>query len=140
MSGSYPLLLLASSFVLRRTFDAACRLAGTEINIAFESSVPHTLLTMAERGRGLAIVPSALRIDRYPRLRIARVNHQGKALREPLANFWDRRRQQPAYASAFCEMLADYAHEAFPIARPSHPKRDPSSRRTSRKPRKSGPR
>ena len=39
-----PLLLLDGSFVFRRTFDAACRLAGFQPNIKFESRGPHTLL------------------------------------------------------------------------------------------------
>jgi LysR family nitrogen assimilation transcriptional regulator len=136
---AYPLLLLDTSFIFRRTFDAACRLAGIEVNIAFESRVPHTLLEMAEKGHGVAIVPSALRIDRYPLLRIARVTYQGKALREPLAIFWDKRRPLPAYASAFCEMLADYAGEVFPISRPSEPKRGATMRRGTRRPAKVTP-
>ena len=57
----YPLLLLDSSFVFRRNFDAACRLAGFTPNIRFESRGPHTLLAMAERGHGVAVIPSALR-------------------------------------------------------------------------------
>ncbi len=124
---AYPLLLLDTSFIFRLTFDAACRLAGIEVNIAFESRTPHTLLTMAERGHGVAIVPSALRLDRYA-LRIAQITYKGKALREPLAIFWDKRRPLPAYASAFCEMLVDYAREVFPIARPSQSKRDATAR------------
>ena len=136
---AHPLLLLDTSFIFRRTFDAACRLAGIEVNIAFESRVPHTLLTMAEKGHGVAIVPSALRIDRYPLLRIARVTYQGKALREPLAIFWEKRRPLPAYAAAFCEMLAEYAREVFPISRPSEPKRGAKMRRKTRRPKKASP-
>ncbi len=119
------LLVLDTSFVSRRTFDATCRLAGIEANIAFESRTPHTLLAMAERGHGVAIVPSAVRIDRYP-LRIARVTYRGKPLREPLAIFWDKRRPLPKYAAAFCAMLSQYVREVFPISRPS--RRAPSSR------------
>ncbi len=115
-----PLLVLDTSFVTRRTFDATCRLAGIEANIVFESRTPHTLLAMAERGHGVAIVPSAVRIDRYP-LRIVRVTYGGKPLREYLAVFWDKRRSLPSYATAFCDMLAEYAREVFPISRPSEP-------------------
>ncbi|MBL0168615.1 MAG: LysR family transcriptional regulator [Propionivibrio sp.] len=115
-----PLLVLDTSFVSRRTFDATCRLAGIEANIVFESRIPHTLLAMAERGHGIAIVPSAVRIDRYP-LRIVRVTYEGKPLREYLAVFWDKRRSLPSYATAFCDMLAEYAREVFPISRPSEP-------------------
>jgi DNA-binding transcriptional LysR family regulator len=114
----YPLLLLDGSFVFRRNFDAACRLAGFQPSIKFESRTPHTLLAMAERGHGVAIIPSALRTDRHT-LRIVGVTYRGKSLREPLAIFWDRRRPLPRYASAFCEMLAAYIRGVFPISRPS---------------------
>jgi DNA-binding transcriptional LysR family regulator len=137
---AYPLLVLDTSFVSRRTFDASCRLAGIEANIVFESRTPHTLLAMAERGHGVAIVPSAVQIDRY-RLRILRVTHKCKPLREPLAIFWDKRRPVPPYAMAFCTMLAEYAREVFPISRPSEPKRGGAARRTvTGQPRRATPR
>ena len=117
-----PLLLLDGSFVFRRTFDAACRLAGFQPNIKFESRGPHTLLAMASRGHGVAIIPSALQTDRYA-LRIVGVTYRGKPLREPLAVFWDKRRPLPRYATAFCELLARHMRDVFPITRPSEPKR-----------------
>ena len=49
----YPLLLLDSSFGVRKTFDAACRLAGVKPNIFLESRTPHALLALAEAGGGL---------------------------------------------------------------------------------------
>jgi DNA-binding transcriptional LysR family regulator len=115
---AYPLLLLDRNFVSRRTFDATCRLAGIDVNIVFESRTPHTLLAMAEKGHGVAIVPSAVRIDRYP-LHVARVTYRGRPLRERLAIFWDKRRPLPRYAAALCEMLADHVRELLPISRPS---------------------
>jgi DNA-binding transcriptional LysR family regulator len=125
---AHPLLVVDTSFVTRRTFDGACRLAGIDPNIVFESRTPHTLLAMAERGHGVAIVPSAVQIDRYA-LRILRVTHLGKALREPLAIFWERRRPLPRYAVAFCELLAEHVREVFPISRPSGPKSATMTRR-----------
>ncbi len=119
---SHPLLLLDTSFVSRRTFDATCHLAGVEPNVTFESRTPHTLLAMAEKGHGVAIVPSAVRVARYP-LRIVRVTYQGKPLREPLALFWNRRRPLPSYATAFCAMLAQHVRDVFPISRPSEARR-----------------
>ena len=116
--GGQPLLLLDSEFIVRRTFDAACRLAGLRPNIRFASRAPHTLLALAEAGHGVAIIPSQLRTNRY-RLNIAEVTHGGKTLREPLAMLWDRRRPLPAYATAYCEMLGEYVREVFPITRPS---------------------
>lgn len=112
------LLLLDTSFVSRRTFDATCRLAGIAANVAFESRTPHTLLAMAEKGHGVAIVPSAVQIDRY-RLRITQVTYHSQPLREPLALFWDKRRPLPRYATAFCTMLAQYVRDVFPISRPA---------------------
>jgi DNA-binding transcriptional LysR family regulator len=117
----YPLLAEDPAFVFRRTFDAACRLAGLEPNIVFESRAPNALLAMAEAGHGVAIIPSGLRTQRYA-LRIVGVTHQGKPLRQPLAIFWDKRRPLPRYATAFCKMFADYVREVFPITRPSEPK------------------
>jgi DNA-binding transcriptional LysR family regulator len=114
----YPLLLLDSSFVFRRNFDAACRLAGFQPNIRFESRGPHTLLAMAERGHGVAVIPSALRTDRHA-LRIVGLTYRGNPLREPLAVFWDKRRPLPRYATGFCEMLAEHIRKEFPITRPT---------------------
>ena len=125
-----PLLLLDGSFVFRRTFDAACRLAGFQPNIKFESRGPHTLLAMASRGHGVAIIPSALQTDRYA-LRIVGVTYRGKPLREPLAVFWDKRRPLPRHATAFCELLARHMRDVFPITRPSEPKRVATVRRTA---------
>ncbi len=119
----HPLLMLDTSYIFRRTFDAACRLAGLEPNIVFECRTPHTLLAMAEGRHGVAIVPSTLQAHRYA-LRIVRLTYQGKPLREPLAVFWDKRRPLPPYATAFCRMLSVYAREVFPITRPSEPKPD----------------
>lgn len=117
----YPLLLLDSAFVIRRTFDAACRLAGLKPNILFESRVPQTLLALAEAGHGVAIIPTALRTHRH-NLRIVRVTYRGKPLREPLTILWDKRRPLPPYATVFCEMWAEHVREVFPITRPREPR------------------
>jgi DNA-binding transcriptional LysR family regulator len=102
---AWPLLLLDTEFIFRRTFDAACRLAGVAMNIKFESRTPHPLLAMAREKHGVAVIPSVLPVDRS-RLRVFNVNFHGKPLSEPLAIFWDKRRTLPRYAAGFCEMLA----------------------------------
>ena len=113
-----PLLLLASDFMVRRAFDAACRLAGITPNIRLASRAPHTVLALAEAGHGVAIIPSQLKADRY-NLRIVRITCHGRPLREPLAMLWDRRRPLPRYGVTYCEMLREYAREIFPITSPS---------------------
>jgi DNA-binding transcriptional LysR family regulator len=105
---SVPLLLLDTGYIFRQIFDAACRLTKIQPNLAFESRTPHTLLTMAERGVGVAVVPSTMRTERY-RLKVARVTHRGETLKEPLSIFWDTRRSLPRYATTFCETLATYS-------------------------------
>jgi DNA-binding transcriptional LysR family regulator len=114
----YPLLLLESSFVVRNTFDAACRLAGLKPNIFIESRSPQGLLALAEAGHGVAIVPSVLPTHRY-RLRIVRITHRRRPLCEPFAALWDKRRMLPAHAKDFCEALAAYMQKVFPISHPA---------------------
>ena len=123
----HPLLLLDSGFSIRRTFDAACRLARLKQDVVFESRAPHTLLALAEAGQGVAIIPSAMRTHPY-RLRRASVTFRGEPLREDLVMFWDRRRSLPRYATAFCEMLVAHVKAGAPGARPSRPARDHASK------------
>jgi DNA-binding transcriptional LysR family regulator len=118
---SYPLLVLETGFSVRRTFDAACRLAAIKPNILFESRAPHTLLALAKAGHGVAIIPSTLRVHQLD-LQILRVTYRGRSVREPLTFFWDKRRPLPRYAAAFCEMCAEHVRKVFPITRPSKPR------------------
>src|SRR5438552_8272507 len=115
---SYPLLLLDSGYSVRRLFNAACRLADVAPNILLESRAPHTLLALAEAAQGVAIIPSVLRTDRY-RLKIVRVTHRRKPLRDRYVIQWDKRRPMPSYAQNFCAALAEYMREVLPITQPS---------------------
>jgi DNA-binding transcriptional LysR family regulator len=114
----FPLLLLEPGYSVRVQFNAVCRLANVKPNILFESRAPHILLALAEAGQGIAIIPSLLRTDRFA-LRIVRVTHRGKPLQEGLVVQWDNRRPILPYAKAFCEALAEYMREVFPITQPS---------------------
>jgi DNA-binding transcriptional LysR family regulator len=110
----HPLLQATTEFLMRKHFDAACRMAGFTPNYILECRSPHALLALAEAGHGVAIIPSALRVNRY-RLRRLRVLYRGKPIDEPLAMMWDKRRALPAYAKVFCEMLAEQVRKAFPL-------------------------
>jgi DNA-binding transcriptional LysR family regulator len=114
----YPLLLLESSFEVRKTFDAACRLAGLKPEVFVESRTPHALLALAEAGHGVAIVPSVLPTHRY-QLCVARITHRRRPLRRPLNALWDSRRVLPQHAKGFCEFLNAYMCEVFPISQAS---------------------
>jgi len=112
-----PLLLLDTGFGFRRAFDAACRLARFEPRIRYESRSPHTLLALAEAGQGVAIVPSALRTDRYA-LRIFGLSYLRKPLRQALTIISDRRRHLPPFAEAFCTMWVEHVTDTLPMSRP----------------------
>ncbi len=117
---SHPLLLLGTGSVFRRLFDAVCRLAGLEPNVKFESQTPHTLLAMAESGGTACCHPvdaahAALCLAvRQPDLSWQGVARAAGGLLGPAAAL-------PPYATGFCEMLAAYVREVFPITRPSEP-------------------
>lgn len=103
-----PLLLLNTAFGFRRAFDATCGLAGVRCDIRFESGSPHTLMALAEAGHGVAVIPSALRADRYA-LRIQAITYRGQRLRERLTILWDKRRTLPPFARAFCDLWTSQA-------------------------------
>src|SRR5215471_2107053 len=115
---NHPLLLLDTGYSVRRLFNAACRVADVEPNILLESRAPHTLLALAEAGQGIAIVPSVLRTDRY-NLKVARVTHRRRPLRDRYVIQWDKRRPMPSYAQNFCTALAAYMRGVLPVTRPS---------------------
>jgi LysR family transcriptional regulator, nitrogen assimilation regulatory protein len=120
----YPLLLLDSSFGVRNTFDAACRLAGFKPNIFIESRSPQALLALAEAGHGVAIMTSVLSTHRY-RLRMVRITHRRRPLREPIGAHWDKRRALPLYAKDFCESLAAHMREVYQVSQPAKQERRP---------------
>jgi DNA-binding transcriptional LysR family regulator len=107
------LLLLDSGFLVRKTFDAACRIAKLKPNIAMESRAPTNLLALAEARHGIAIIPSVVPTHRYA-LHVARVIHERKPLREPLSVVWDKRRALPRYARDFSELLAAHMRRMVP--------------------------
>jgi DNA-binding transcriptional LysR family regulator len=129
----YPLLLLDSSFLVRNTFDAACRLAGLKPNIFIESRSPQGLLALAEAGHGVAIVPSVLSTHRY-RLQIIHISHRGRPLRSQVGAHWDKRRTLPPYAKDFCEALAAHMRVLFPISQPAKPRRGASTKGATQRP------
>jgi DNA-binding transcriptional LysR family regulator len=114
----HPLMLFDSTYAFRKSFDAACAIAGVEPNVVLESRAPHTLLALAEAGHGVAIIQTAVPTVRY-KLRIVRITHRRKPIRLPMAAIWDNRRTLPRYAVAFCRLLDEHMRKVFPMARPS---------------------
>jgi DNA-binding transcriptional LysR family regulator len=134
---SYPLLLQDSGFVLRKTFDAVCRLARLTPNILIESRAPHALLALAEAGLGVAIIPSTIRTHRFT-LRLVRITYKRKPLRDPQAVVWDRRRVLPRYAKDFCDLLAGHMRRLFPVKPLSASKADAAEKKSGGRARHKG--
>jgi len=111
---AHPLLLLDSGFLVRRTFDATCRVARVKPDVRTESRAPSNLLALAEAGHGVAVIPSVVATHRY-KVRVARITCGGKPIREPLCVAWDRRRALPRYAVAFSQLLAAHMSKHVPF-------------------------
>ena len=100
----HPLLLLDPSFVFRRVFDAACRLAQLKPNIFVESHTPQTLLALAEAGHGVAVIPSQLQTRHY-RLRIVAADLSRSAAANTDGHFMG----QTAPTASLCDDILRHA-------------------------------
>lgn len=108
-----PLLLLSREFGSRQLFDAACRIAHVQPRVVLESREPHSLVTFAEAGQGIAVVPSTVRFV-SKRIHIAPLVQGGKTLGTWAGLTWDPRRALPVYATSFIEELTAYAAHSAP--------------------------
>jgi DNA-binding transcriptional LysR family regulator len=108
------LLLVNSGFATRKVFDAACRLEHLEPDVFIESGATPTLISLAEAGHGVAIVPSTARVDRR-KLRVARISCRNKPLQVEAAVIWEKRRSLPRYAAGFFESFAAHLREILPF-------------------------
>ena len=100
--------MLDRSYATRNVFDAACHLADVKPSIFFESRSVGALLAMAERGHGVAIVPSVLKnlpADIGTKL----VTHRDEPLPLKVAVIWDRRRTTSRHAEQFARAFAQDA-------------------------------
>jgi len=111
-----PLLLVNSRFATRKVFDAACRVEHLEPDVFIESGAAPTLISLAQAGHGVAIVPSTVQIDRR-KLRVACVSCRNKPLQVKLAVIWEKRRPLPRYAAGFVESFAAHLRETFSLTR-----------------------
>ncbi len=57
-----PVLVLGGSFGSRRLFDTTMEAAGLSPHIAFESSAPDAVLSLAAAGHGVAVLPSSVQV------------------------------------------------------------------------------
>jgi LysR family cyn operon transcriptional activator len=108
-----PLLLLSTEFGSRQIFDAACRIAQVHPRVVLESREPHSLISLAEAGQGIAVVPSTvLFVSRA--IQIMPIVQDGKSLGVWGGLAWDPRRALPAYATTFVDDLTAYVARRAP--------------------------
>jgi DNA-binding transcriptional LysR family regulator len=107
------LLLLGREFQTRVLFDEACQAAYFEPSVRLESRSPQSLVALAEAGHGIAIVPSAVRLD-ASRVAIAGLLDGRQPLGLWVHAVWDPRRYLPTYAQGFISMLDDYTKTSYP--------------------------
>ena len=79
---------------------------------------------------GVAVIPSVVQTHRYE-LRLARITHERKPLREPLAVVWDKRRELPRYVQDFRETLAAHMRELATVTRQPDSKLEGLNKRRS---------
>ena len=127
---SYPLLLQDSGFVVRKTFDAVCRLARLKPEHS-DREPRAACFASTRRSRAWHRDHSIDHTDLSIPLRIVRITYKRKPLRDPQAVVWDKRRVLPRYAKDFCELLAAHMRKLFPIRPLSAPKVDGAAK-TSR--------
>jgi DNA-binding transcriptional LysR family regulator len=105
-----PVLLLHDGYMTRQVFDSACKLAQVQPHIVLESGAPQTILALAAKRLGIAVVPSTVLIDRLE-LQVAQVTHSGTPLAMRASVCWNRGRHMAPYAVRFVETLIETAKE-----------------------------
>lgn len=108
-----PLLLLRQGFGTRELFDGACRVARVRPNVVLEAGDPQSLIALAEAGRGVAVVPSTVRLTGRS-VRALPILHAGTSLGTWGWIVWDPRRFMAAYAMSFVDELVQHTRRAFP--------------------------
>ena len=106
-------LLLRRDFASRLRFDAACEAARVHPHVLLEAGDPHSLVSLARGGHGIAIVPSTTVFSRGG-LHVAPLVRGGRAVGGSTAAVWDARRHLPVYAQAFVDSLFAYTRRAYP--------------------------
>jgi DNA-binding transcriptional LysR family regulator len=128
-----PLLALTRAFASRHWLENACRSVAIEPRVAFESSSPHTLVSLALAGHGTAVVPSPVTLpaDTTPCLPVV---SKGKAIGAWATIARYPSRYQPPYVEDFISGLLDHVAEDYPNKRIldgspplQRPKRQPPS-------------
>jgi DNA-binding transcriptional LysR family regulator len=108
-----PLLLLRRDFGSREWFDAACSVGHIQPRVLLESSAPHTLISLAATGYGLAIIPSNAQVPRGA-VRAVPLIHRGVSVGKWAIIAWDSERFVAPYAAQFVEEIVAQCRRDYP--------------------------
>ena len=108
-----PLLVLRREFGSREWFDAACQVARIRPRLLLESAAAQTLVALASKGRGIAILPSNVTLPRGA-VRALPLLHRGASLGRWQVVAWDPQRFLAPYAQQFVDELAASVQRVFP--------------------------
>lgn len=81
----HPLVSLPAGTGLRACLDETCIKAGIRPEVAFEAADPRTLIALAERGLGVALVPDTVAAAASEGVRVLRIQSPGMTARLALA-------------------------------------------------------
>lgn len=99
-----PLLLLNRSHFTRELLESACRAEGCQPRPTLESGSPHTLLTIAESGQGVTVVPH-LGGAAGGSLVAHDIEHRGAPLYLQMSAIWSSVMPLPSYGERFITHL-----------------------------------
>ena len=107
-----PLLLLNRTFGSREWFDSACNVARIRPRVLLESAAPHTLVALAGKDYGIAVVPSNVALPMG--VHALPLVQRGASIGRWLTVAWDPRRMLAAYAEQFADELAAHWRRDYP--------------------------
>jgi DNA-binding transcriptional LysR family regulator len=109
-----PLLLLDNRFAALGWFEAACHVAHIAPRVLLHSAAPHTVITLARTGYGIAVLPSQMMRVPGEGIRSAPLIHRGASIGKWAMIAWDPQRFLAPYAEQFVNEFVTSVRRDFP--------------------------
>ena len=110
---SYPLLLMNKGFVTRQLFDGACQSLHVDPKIMLESNSAQALLSLAENGQGVAILPSTVTLGQGGQ-KVLPLHYRGKPMGLWMSVIWEGKRYLTPSAKTFIEVAYRFTRRDYP--------------------------
>lgn len=109
-----PVLVNGASFLSTELFQSACRIAGVQPDVLYESSVGQTLAALAEAGLGIAVMTDNVDLRGFDLPRRPLHDAEGRPLGFDIHVAWSRARTLPPVLHEF---VADLSAFTEPLRR-----------------------